>query len=639
MAAVSKVTTNNSGQAYIDECIDAGVPVPSTVNDTNAGWDIVSASITEPFMEPDFQDARLWWFENRENMPGPDGICMSLPRGEEPGPDAEVFGVICMGWNGNTCYFTNHADDIFPLVPDLNDPILTAELAGGTDLVGAPEGECTNCHAGENPFIIHPDDPAFVEVMASVSRVFPDAWPTPIVPEEFVGNPEPLDQLGPVTNLQLRCDSCHQQGASGGRLPLVSTAYDEYCSGVLAPALGEVAGIPATMPRPGHGELPDYADHVAWLSDACDIGAAGGVVPFVLPTAPNIRPPDVDPPFICSKRVRVSNAVYGATLRLYIDNILKASGVFRDPKAGYVFTLGSQLTAGTVVQVSQQVGAITSTRTTLLPLDHTAVYQDGLPPPIISPVPLYECASSIAVMNVPGAELTVVKTPPGGTAKTYTITSGHSHTWISGLGNPAFAINTALKVRQKLCTETTPYSPSSVVANAPAALPDLTFDPPLVVGQPVVEITSITQGARVRLTEGATQVYDNPSVPYNSWRQDVTASLPGPVGVGDHLIPVQTLCDVNSDEPDHQTPLPCNTASLVPKIAPPHAGDRFVLLTYSVPGSNVRVFDSLGTELGNGSGIAVDLSRALVANELIKVGATLPGCAAVNNAFAIIVSG
>ncbi len=627
MAAANKLQTENTGAAYVTECRNAGVPVPENV--LGNGWQFISdPPVTTLFMEPDLTEARLWTFEDG------DGVCMALPRASAPPPSqATVVGVICMAWNGTTCYFTNAANTEF----DQTASIPIGMLVGGADLEDAPEGPCSDCHAGENPFIIHPNDPAFIAARETVSSLFPDNWPTPIVPEAFPGNPEPLDQLGPVTNGQFMCDDCHRLGVAG-RLPLVSSSYPEFCNLVLAPAIGQSPGIPNTMPPSGSGDLTDYADHVAWLSAACEVGQGGGVVvPFVPPSLV-VRPPDVDPPYICAKSVRVSNAVYGATVKLYVDNVLKGTAVFRDPE-GLVFTLASSFVPNNLISVSQTVGAITSSRTHVLVRDHTLDYPNGLPAPIISPTPVYECASSIAVLNVPGATLTVVKTPSGGVAKNYTHTSGYKHTWMSGLGSPAFATGTAFKVKQKLCTDESEYSPSTLAEDAPATLPELTLVP-LVVGQPVLRIGSITQGSSVTLTEtnSATQVYANPSVPYKAYNTDVTASL-GAAGVqaGHHLRPIQGLCGVNSDDPALPSPLACNVATLVPEIATPHHGDRFVLVTYSVPGSNVRVFGAPLAEIGNGSGVAVDLSRALVAGEVIKVVASLPTCT-VNSAFAIVVA-
>jgi hypothetical protein len=378
MASMAKVETVNRGAAYVAECRSAGVPVPDTVIDLDNGWEFIDEPpITTLFMEPTLADSRLWTFEDD------DGICLALPRGGA-GQAATVVGMICMGWNGMTCYFTNALGETFSPI----EAIAIDELVGGTDLVNAPEGVCSDCHAGENPFIIHPEDPAF----ATVLGIRPNEWPTPIVPATFPGNPDPLAQLGAVADGQLRCDGCHTNGGPGGRLPFVSNAYDGFCDLVLAPAVGQSPPLPTTMPPTGcapedeectrcapddeectnlWGGVADYDDHVTWLTDACDVApGVGVVVPFNPPTM-LVRPPDVDPPYRCTKHVRVSNAVYGASLKLYLgaNPVAVATGVFRDPEAGFVFTLPNELAAGTSVSVNQKVGAATSANTTAADLE------------------------------------------------------------------------------------------------------------------------------------------------------------------------------------------------------------------------------------------------------------------------------
>lgn len=645
MSAAAKVSTQNGGDAYVQECIAAGVPVPETVLDLDAGWRFHDLDITQPFMEPELHSARLWTFENTPQMNGPDGICMALPRAVSSGAEAEAVGVICMGWNGVTCFFANAEFVTFNQI----GPFEIGELVGGADLVDAAEGVCSDCHAGENPFIIHPNDPAFILAMGAVSRRFPDAWPTPIVPDSFPGNPDPIGQLGPVTDGQQRCDFCHQQGL-GGRLPLVSTDYPGYCDIVFGLATGQSPDFTPTMPPTAAGPDDDdapvgpdaaYADHISWLDAICGRSPGGGVlIPFTPPTMMAIHPPDVESPYQCARDIRVTNAVYGATIRLYVNNVQVASAPFLDPSGGLVLSANSDFTTADLVEVSQQVGATVSSRAKAPVRDHREDYPDGLPAPIISPTPLYECASAIAVLNVPGAELTLTKTPREGRPKAYTRRSGYARTWMQGLGDPSFEVDTSFQVRQKLCSDTSPNSDLVYAIDAPSTLPPLEFDPPLTVGQPIVDFTSITQGSRVTLTEmnSLTVVVDRASVPYNSWYATVTSALGGPVAASHDIVPIQQLCDVSSNDPGLPTPQACTVETLIPRIAPPFAGDDFVVVTYSIPGSTVRVFDSGPIEIGNGSGASINLSRQLVQGEVIVVTATLPTCT-VSRAYSIVVSG
>lgn len=236
------------------------------------------------------------------------------------------------------------------------------------------------------------------------------------------------------------------------------------------------------------------------------------------------------------------------------------------------------------------------------------------------------------------------KTPTTGTATTITLRSGASHTWLSGLGSAQpFAIGDDFQVRQRICDSASSWSDWSEIVeaeDAPAVLPDLTLEPIPVVGQPVVSFEGIVQGAGVTLTETVANVvaYGNASVPYNAWRADVTGPLAGPVQANDDIVPIQGLCGVFSGDPDLPPPRPCNAESLVPRIAPPFAGDQFVLVTESVPGSIVRVFVG-ATELGNGSAHTINLDRPLLAGEVVLVTARLTGPPActTNRAFSIVV--
>jgi hypothetical protein len=223
------------------------------------------------------------------------------------------------------------------------------------------------------------------------------------------------------------------------------------------------------------------------------------------------------------------------------------------------------------------------------------------------------------------------------------VTSGATHSWISGLGTAPFTTGSTFKVRQKICQLESDWSATVVAEDAPSTLPEMTLDPAPVSGQPIVYFGGIVQGAGVTLTETIANVvaYSSVSVPYNAWRADVTGPLAGPVQANDDLVPTQSLCGVNSGDPDLPPPRPCNQETIVPRIAPPFAGDRFVLVTDSIPGSTVRVFDGATVELGNGAGNTIDLSRALVAGEVLMVYASLAGppACSVNRAFSIVVQG
>jgi hypothetical protein len=197
-------------------------------------------------------------------------------------------------------------------------------------------------------------------------------------------------------------------------------------------------------------------------------------------------------------------------------------------------------------------------------------------------------------------------------------------------------------VQQKLCTSTSPWSAVSRVEEAPATIPDLTLDPPQpIAGQLLLQFRSVLQGSHVTISEATTPatIYDSPSLPFHTGHVNTpTSPLGRALQLGDELHATQSLCGAMSGDPDFPPAEVCNAATLVPGIAPPLAGDNFVLVTYAVPGSTVRVLAAGPTELGNGCSDVIPLSRDLVTGEVIYIVAELPTCT-VNQAFSIFVSG
>ncbi len=634
----NKILTTNNGMDYVNECRNRGVDVPNRVLDDELGWDVSLSPIENLFMEPNLADAKLWTLVTDN-----DTVCMALPRAIQ-GSEAALVGMICMAPNGNTCYFTTNTEEFsFPTADDSGFPI--EEMIGGTDLEPAAglsiEGVCSDCHAGENPFIIHPEDVGFevlIPPLVDQQLHRPNAWPTPIVPESFPPNPQPIGHLGPVPAGQAGCDdgACHNIH----RFPLLSTDYPGYCNEVLKPAIGEVMGIPNTMPLSTTGlEVDTYADHVDWLLAACEAPPGGGVIVPFTPPPLDINPPGVDASYACTSFVHVSNAIYGADLKLRVNGAHAGTGVFADPVGGHLFELKAALETTDVVTVTQTFAGLTSDAAAVAVRDHTNDYPMGLPAPTINPAPLYECASALAVANVPGATLEVRRVDLSGATTTYTVESGAGHSWLGSVG-PAFTAETLFDVRQTLCKDTSDWSATEEVTIAPAAVPELQIDPPHVVaGQPVLRFKSVVQGSRVTIDEQtqSIQIYDSASVPYQAWRTEVTSALGGAVQTTDEIVATQSLCGVPSTAAQID-PVACTATNLIPAIAPPLNGDDFVLVTTAIPGSNVRVFDSASNELGQGSSDAINLSRELSGGELVYVVAELPGCPDPSRAFSIVVN-
>lgn len=259
------LATNASGEQYIEECRDALVPVPTNVFG-DAGWQNLETFENEFIIGG--SEAELWIYRSDD----PPGVCLALPR--YIGDRADALGIICMNTqNGNTCFFDNN-----PLIPLQRGQNYSIDsFIGGFDL---SNGRCTDCHAGENPFIVHPFDLDDYKPFNGITgEVMPNRWYNPLVPLEnpqgvWPQNPEPDFDLVTIEVGDRNCTSCHVQG-NAGRFP---THFDEipgYCGAVLNQAVaghrnGLINPHGPTMPPPNSGELCEYAEQVNWLLRNCD---------------------------------------------------------------------------------------------------------------------------------------------------------------------------------------------------------------------------------------------------------------------------------------------------------------------------------------------------------------------------------
>jgi hypothetical protein len=148
--------------------------------------------------------------------------------------------------------------DSFPIQKGTVVPL--SRFFGGADLDKDVGGECTSCHAGENPFVIHPGT-VLGQPNLDGLPLRADSWYRPLVRAEGAQNPGPTDILDGVPSSG-RCTSCHTQGGPGGRFPSVSTALQGYC-GIILPT-----AFQRTMP-PGSPGSSAYRPHFDALMAAC----------------------------------------------------------------------------------------------------------------------------------------------------------------------------------------------------------------------------------------------------------------------------------------------------------------------------------------------------------------------------------
>jgi hypothetical protein len=182
----------------------------------------------------------------------PLGVCIALPRSRfngrnpEDGPSdsIDLLGVICQGSaTSKACFYG--ANPILQATSTMRfgDGPRDQVFIGGAELLGERGGICTNCHRGENIFIIHPKadtqtrTPVNSPLGFGIPNLITGAWVDPIV----VNSPDWPQNEGPSAlfppDQKNGCLSCHNTVARtadlsqffGGRFPTVSSKTGDYC--------------------------------------------------------------------------------------------------------------------------------------------------------------------------------------------------------------------------------------------------------------------------------------------------------------------------------------------------------------------------------------------------------------------------
>jgi len=157
---------------------------------------------------------------------------------------------------------------------------------GGAELTSPGGGVCTDCHAGENPYIVHPDAVLAVGLtFGQLKNTLPMYAPNRYQPLVLPSWPQnDASHAGPF--VPGSCAGCHQKGGTGGRFPHLSDELPGYCGTILKGAVQgltippDLVNAPATMPQGAPGTLAgnaavndfrDFCD-AAPDSDAADLG-------------------------------------------------------------------------------------------------------------------------------------------------------------------------------------------------------------------------------------------------------------------------------------------------------------------------------------------------------------------------------
>lgn len=272
------LVTTNAGQDYLDECASHDVPIPPSINDLGpTKWRSMGfIPQAEQFIVSTPAEVRV--YEDG------DGMCIALPRYNNAQTMVNLDGVICLSrTTSKVCFWDNSMNNgpnfSFPAgqqipigVPNLAVDPAGRYQAGGAEIEFA-DGVCTDCHAGENPYIIHPNaDLGGGYLMGQLAADFPTFGPSrydPIVgaswPQNQLSHAEPLVPPG--------CVGCHRQpsaGGTAGRFPHLSTELNgSYCGTILQNAINR------TMPPWNPGVLAGDATVTAFQA-WCGTPASSG---------------------------------------------------------------------------------------------------------------------------------------------------------------------------------------------------------------------------------------------------------------------------------------------------------------------------------------------------------------------------
>lgn len=254
-------STTPAGQAYRNLCIASGVPIPPDWG--TSGW--VNQG---PLSQSDvFISANLLADVYTYQSTSPPGMCIALPR-YNTGNTIQLLGVICLAKGGTpsttanpltskACFFDNVINGN-TFNPQVGAFVSFDQFGGATEVSDV----CSNCHAGENPYVIHP-----ATVLGTLQGLglptFGDEWYEPIGAPGWPQNPGPMPSPG-------ACATCHVAGGSARQFPHLSTDFNSslggYCKTILNKAILQ------TMPP---GALGTAAQHAAQLQGLCLLGPGG----------------------------------------------------------------------------------------------------------------------------------------------------------------------------------------------------------------------------------------------------------------------------------------------------------------------------------------------------------------------------
>jgi hypothetical protein len=140
---------------YMADCRLRGVPIPPDWAESGTPW-VLQGTLTQNLLDPG-GFAAVWTYSN----PSARGACIALPRGN--GSPGSAAGIICQSATGNACFWDNKRLGVNPeqFLGWSGQRLVISELKDGSNLNSA----CTQCHRGNNVFLMSPDDPTWAKLL------------------------------------------------------------------------------------------------------------------------------------------------------------------------------------------------------------------------------------------------------------------------------------------------------------------------------------------------------------------------------------------------------------------------------------------------------------------------------------------
>jgi hypothetical protein len=250
---------------YAQKCQAARVPIPPAWGDP--AWKLSgSLSNNQEFIFDEKQAIVYWWQSS-----APRGTCIALPRKETLADGRTVYGnlgVICHGVETSKACFW----DAVNVEIGASKPI--GLFIQGDQPIISGGGNCTDCHAGNNPFIIHPDSPLKLTGKPGfdINNWNAVNWVDPLIIPAMPQNPGPTNALVGVTapaNGSCMDGNCHDAGSK--RLLPELHAGLQFCAIIKTAMTPSKPGAPnpkKTMP-PSGVVAGDFTNHINAINARC----------------------------------------------------------------------------------------------------------------------------------------------------------------------------------------------------------------------------------------------------------------------------------------------------------------------------------------------------------------------------------